>query len=141
MDIKNLFQDDEAVSPVIGVILMVAITVILAAVIGAFVLDIGTGQQPVPQATYDWSEDATNDKVTLEHTGGDGIESSRITFQDSSSNIGKTTGDKWSSDKITAGDSIEFTGLSDGNSGKISVVWTSDSGEKSQVLTEFEYAV
>lgn len=31
------FQNDEAVSPVIGVILMVAITVILAAVIAAFV--------------------------------------------------------------------------------------------------------
>jgi flagellin-like protein len=38
----NLFQeDDRAVSPVIGVILMVAITVILAAVIGTFVLNLG----------------------------------------------------------------------------------------------------
>ncbi|MDX1747991.1 MAG: type IV pilin N-terminal domain-containing protein, partial [Halobacteriales archaeon] len=41
MNIKQLFTDDDAVSPVIGVILMVAITVILAAVIGAFVLGIG----------------------------------------------------------------------------------------------------
>jgi len=31
MQIKHLMQDDDAVSPVIGVILMVAITVILAA--------------------------------------------------------------------------------------------------------------
>ncbi|MEF8852091.1 MAG: archaellin/type IV pilin N-terminal domain-containing protein, partial [Haloarculaceae archaeon] len=31
MDVKKLFTDDDAVSPVIGVILMVAITVILAA--------------------------------------------------------------------------------------------------------------
>ncbi|WP_135823069.1 type IV pilin [Halostella litorea] len=38
------FNDDRAVSPVIGVILMVAITVILAAVIGAFVLDLGSNQ-------------------------------------------------------------------------------------------------
>ena len=40
---KKLVGNDEerAVSPVIGVILMVAITVILAAVIAAFVLDIG----------------------------------------------------------------------------------------------------
>jgi flagellin-like protein len=41
---EKLFEPDEsdrAVSPVIGVILMVAITVILAAVIGAFVLEIG----------------------------------------------------------------------------------------------------
>lgn len=34
-------EEERAVSPVIGVILMVAITVILAAVIAAFVLDIG----------------------------------------------------------------------------------------------------
>nr|WP_240452047.1 type IV pilin N-terminal domain-containing protein [Halostella salina] len=42
----DIFSDDErGVSPVIGVILMVAITVILAAVIGAFVLDLGQGQE------------------------------------------------------------------------------------------------
>lgn len=34
---RNLHDDEDAVSPVIGVILMVAITVIMAAVIGAFV--------------------------------------------------------------------------------------------------------
>ena len=34
---RNLRKDDDAVSPVVGVILMVAITVIMAAVIGAFV--------------------------------------------------------------------------------------------------------
>ncbi|WP_290810362.1 type IV pilin N-terminal domain-containing protein, partial [Halovivax sp.] len=40
-------EDERAVSPVIGVILMVAITVILAAVIAAFVLDIGPGDSGV----------------------------------------------------------------------------------------------
>lgn len=38
MQFSHLFSEDRAVSPVIGVILMVAITVILAAVIGTFVL-------------------------------------------------------------------------------------------------------
>ena len=42
MDLKKFLQDDDAVSPVIGVILMVAITVILAAVIASFVLGLGT---------------------------------------------------------------------------------------------------
>ncbi len=141
MDIKDLFQDDEAVSPVIGVILMVAITVILAAVIGAFVLDIGQNQDPVPQATYDWSQDDTAHTVTLEHTGGDGIEASKVTFEDSSSNIDKTDGKDWSSGTISAGDSIEFDAVEDGESGTISVVWTSDSGDSSQILTDFEYSV
>ena len=38
---KSVRKDEKAVSPVIGVILMVAITVILAAVIGAFVFGMG----------------------------------------------------------------------------------------------------
>ena len=41
MDLKRLFKDNYAVSPVIGVILMVAITVILAAAIGSSVFDQG----------------------------------------------------------------------------------------------------
>lgn len=44
MDLKQTVfgnEDERGVSPVIGVILMVAITVILAAVIAMFVLDLG----------------------------------------------------------------------------------------------------
>ena len=42
MKANRFVKDDEGVSPVIGVILMVAITVILAAVIGAFVFGMGS---------------------------------------------------------------------------------------------------
>jgi flagellin-like protein len=53
MQIKNLFEEDDAVSPVIGVILMVAITVILAAVIASFVLGLGdTAGEAQPTATW-----------------------------------------------------------------------------------------
>ncbi len=55
-------EDDRAVSPVIGVILMVAITVILAAVIAAFVLDLGGSVGEDPQAGVDV------DDSTLEET-------------------------------------------------------------------------
>lgn len=43
-------NDDSGVSPVIGVILMVAITVILAAVIGTFVLGLGDNANSTPVA-------------------------------------------------------------------------------------------
>ncbi|MCY4732257.1 type IV pilin N-terminal domain-containing protein [Natronomonas gomsonensis] len=56
MELKHLFtadDDNRAVSPVIGVILMVAITVILAAVIGTFVLGLGDQvQQTSPNAQW-----------------------------------------------------------------------------------------
>jgi len=53
-------EDERAVSPVIGVILMVAITVILAAVIAAFVLDIGPGDTD-PTASVEVSNNGTDE--------------------------------------------------------------------------------
>ncbi|MGB7532640.1 MAG: type IV pilin N-terminal domain-containing protein [Halobacteriota archaeon] len=50
-NLKSLRNDKRAVSPVIGVILMVAITVILAAVIGAFVFGYGA-PTAVPQVSF-----------------------------------------------------------------------------------------
>lgn len=44
------------VSPVVGVILMVAITVILAAIVGVFAFDIGDGMSSSPTAAYEASE-------------------------------------------------------------------------------------
>jgi len=61
-------EDDRAVSPVIGVILMVAITVILAAVIAAFVLDIGPGD-PDPNAAV--AVNNQTDAVSVELTSTD----------------------------------------------------------------------
>ena len=52
MDFKKLFMNNKAVSPVIGVILMVAITVILAAAIGSSVFGQGTAES-APQANLD----------------------------------------------------------------------------------------
>jgi flagellin-like protein len=72
--LKQLSGENRAVSPVIGVILMVAITVILAAVIGFFVLDLGSSTQNAPQASF--SFDDTNDDLTM--NGGDSIPASTI---------------------------------------------------------------
>jgi flagellin-like protein len=71
MKLRNLFDaDDRAVSPVIGVILMVAITVILAAVIGTFVLGLGDslGGSATAGVTVD-GDNTTNVTVTLTNTG------------------------------------------------------------------------
>ncbi|MCU4740524.1 type IV pilin N-terminal domain-containing protein [Halobacteria archaeon AArc-m2/3/4] len=51
-------EEERAVSPVIGVILMVAITVILAAVIAAFVLDLGQSQSASASAGLSFDESA-----------------------------------------------------------------------------------
>ena len=75
MNLKSAFRnDDRAVSPVIGVILMVAITVILAAVIGTFVLGLGDSLgDNQPSAQLSVSVDETGENVTIEHNGGDSV--------------------------------------------------------------------
>ncbi len=71
-------QNEEAVSPVIGVILMVAITVILAAVIAAFVFGMGTPQK-APQASITIASASTAlGNITLNHAGGDAIDLNKV---------------------------------------------------------------
>ncbi|MFP4175382.1 MAG: type IV pilin [Halobacteriales archaeon] len=59
-------KDDSAISPVIGVILMVAITVILAAVIGTFVLGLGENVEETAQAGVNFDYDSSNEEVDIE---------------------------------------------------------------------------
>ena len=80
MDLKKLFTDERAVSPVIGVILMVAITVILAAVIGAFVLGLGGDQEQTPQATLSIQSGDAAGEIDIRHRGGQTLEASEITI-------------------------------------------------------------
>jgi flagellin-like protein len=101
MQVRQLVQDDDAVSPVIGVILMVAITVILAAVIASFVLGLGGSTQETPTAkfsfNYDTSKTVNDDDsgdpetsssgiVTITHDGGDTIKKEEIAIRGSGFN-------------------------------------------------------
>ncbi|EJG07607.1 flagellin domain protein [Methanofollis liminatans DSM 4140] len=65
---KQFVQNEEAVSPVIGVILMVAITVILAAVIAAFVFGM-TGNVQTTKTIAVTAGQNSND-VVLTYQGG-----------------------------------------------------------------------
>ncbi len=87
MEFKQLFDDDRAVSPVIGVILMVAITVILAAVIGTFVLGLGDQvQSTTPQASFGFDQGTEEidsgdfTSVTVTHETGDTIDAADLSL-------------------------------------------------------------
>ena len=66
-------QNEMAVSPVIGVILMVAITVILAAVIAAFVFGLGgtTEKAPTTSIVVANNPDTQIPDLKIQHKGGD----------------------------------------------------------------------
>ena len=71
--------DDRGVSPVIGVILMVGLTVLLATVLGTVVLDFtGEISEQPPQAAFEYEFDTAGDDVTITHVSGDRIDSETI---------------------------------------------------------------
>jgi len=75
----KIVKNEEAVSPVIGVILMVAITVILAAVIAAFVFNIGGTQQKTPVVSLTAvSASSSTGNITINHAGGDAVDLNRV---------------------------------------------------------------
>ena len=151
MNFKKLVSEDSerGVSPVIGVILMVAITVILAAVIGAFVLGLGDQvSNNAPQASFgfDFEEDATNRNVTITHDGGDDIDQSAIKVTIDGQEEYPTTNTftqvgSGFSDPITTGDSVELSiGESNIDGGEtVRVIWENPSGGSSNTLAERDW--
>jgi len=133
MNVKQLFTDDSAVSPVIGVILMVAITVILAAVIGAFVLNLGQGiQQTAPQASFGFDYNVSDDSTTITHESGDSIESSQLNVSGFSNGTQSWT----DSGTVSAGSSEKFINGQGWSGETLRVVWESENGENSATLSQ-----
>ena len=113
MDLKKLFTEERAVSPVIGVILMVAITVILAAVIGAFVLGIGGETESTPSASLSF-EIVEDGNVSVEHRGGDTFDRNDTRIAGSFANIDDTDDLGWeSSGDFRSGDIDEIGDTTD----------------------------
>ncbi|WP_017344406.1 type IV pilin [Halorubrum sp. T3] len=114
-------SDDRAVSPVIGVILMVAITVILAAVIGTFVL--GLGDQlgdTAPQATFT-IDDNSSQTINITKTGGQSLEAGDLVLSVDGERVNTSfPGDTWETGErkeIGNGDG----GLNDWDTGEATV--------------------
>ena len=134
MKFKQLFTDDSAVSPVIGVILMVAITVILAAVIGTFVLNLGQGiNQSAPQASFGFDYEEPN--VTVTHQSGDSIDSDQLSLV-----VEGEDPEEWGGDEsVSAGDSQTFNNSNSGytfTGQTVRLVWESENGENTATLSQ-----
>jgi flagellin-like protein len=148
MKLKQLLNDDDAVSPVIGVILMVAITVILAAVIATFVLGLGEQiSQTSPNASFnfDYDSDTTNGNITISspdgtvtvtHSGGPNIPTEQVNITGDNGQSGAWTdgGDVSSGEDVSAGDSVVVE-VQSGD--QISVVWENEEGTESSTLQRY----
>lgn len=121
--------DERAVSPVIGVILMVAITVILAAVIGTFVMGLGDSvSETAPTTQFDI--EISGSDATITHSGGDSLDSEQVSVSVPAS----ASVDSDFSGTITAGDEATVSGLSSGDT--VRVVYETSNGDQSFILAE-----
>ena len=157
MKIGQLFADENAVSPVIGVILMVAITVILAAVIASFVLG-GLGpSETAPQASFGFEYEDSNGTagvLTISHDSGAAVEPSEVVIDvsgtEEDNGLSETTdlcdgtscdeearlewpSSAYSGSEISSGDDVT---IEVDNDYEVSVVWESSSGDQSATLGE-----
>ena len=154
---KQMLQDEGAVSPVIGVILMVAVTVVLGAVIGAFVFGIGDKLgEPAPNAQLNFDYDADGNSLDIVHDGGDSITpdntgSLAVSGSDiasNSSNLNWAPSGSTASNNnngyvldsgvsLTSGDDI-VTVASVDSGHTVDLQWVSNGGDQSTTLGEFE---
>jgi len=150
MDLQKLFTDDDAVSPVIGVILMVAITVILAAVIASFVLGLGDSTTTTPNASFNFNYDnvsSGSDNITISHQSGDTLNGDQVSLSiDGAEPSGAASSIDITVDKINASYSETFGESDFGVGGSnldlsgatVNIVWESSGGDSSSTLDSWE---
>lgn len=132
----KFIREDEAVSPVIGTILMVAITVILAAVIAAFVFGMGSGVQKTKNVAVTAAQQGTNINVTLQG----GADFQDLEWVNGTVNGNSTCGsgnNGLSGDNVFVGATMTCTGATPGADRVIVVGHFSDGTE--QVLLDSSY--
>lgn len=149
MQLNELLTDEDAVSPVIGVILMVAITVILAAVIGTFVLGLGEQvQSTTPQVSFSFDYDDSGTTAScgslgadgvldITHDGGAKVNEDRLSIGDTQ---GNSITDLSNCDNIGAGSDVTAGTTMDvqvDSNDKIRVIWTSEGGGNSGTIGQW----
>ncbi|WP_338728128.1 type IV pilin N-terminal domain-containing protein [Haladaptatus sp. DJG-WS-42] len=150
MQLKQLFTEEDAVSPVIGVILMVAITVILAAVIGTFVLNLGDQVgDSAPQAKFDFDyteESAASDSLVITHESGDKIKGANLNVKVTGATDLEETESTWDGTlggdtDVTAGASVDLADLdtsgsdSDLSGATVRLIYDDGSGDTATIQT------
>lgn len=133
--------NDRAVSPVVGVALMVAVVVMLAAVVAAAVTGMGSSLEQAPQATIGFDYDQSDSSLALQHEGGDTLDNSSLVVKVNDPNdFGDSPYEDAFDSDISTGDEVELdvgTGNFTGDE-TVRIVWSDGNSEESAVLGEWQ---
>ena len=102
-------RNEDAVSPVIGVMLMLVVTIVIAAVVAAFAGGLGSDVEMAPTAALD-IDVFSNGKVKIEHLSGETLTNEKITIKVTDANGNpKGTGNLGTQGVFTPGSTKEIT--------------------------------
>jgi len=147
MNLWGLVTDSRAVSPVVGVIVMLGVVTLLGAVVATFLLGFGSPGQPPPQVNfgyeYDYAQNLTiivgaGDSFSSDRVAIDAFNSSQVVFQGVA--LGAFAGASWTEadnvtrpTRVTAGDRVVLDDIRD-PAFELDIVWTAPSGDRSAVI-------
>lgn len=132
MPIRRLIRDEDAISPVIGVILIVAITVILATVVATFAFGLEEEKTySPPEASFSFEETGTSGEVKIVHEAGDDIPNDQISVKGDGAG---PVDSPFSNSEVKAGNSVTLTTFSSGT--EIRIVWDSEQDDTTEVLAK-----
>jgi flagellin-like protein len=144
MEPRKLFTDERGVSPVVGVALLIAIAVILAAVIGAVVLGLGTGGADTPQAQLQGDYNTTGNTLEVTHRGGQPILADNVVVVENGDESALTaeTDDLSSGDELSTGQTIALNGTGNANhnynGSTVTLIWEDPNSDSENILEEFD---
>ena len=138
MKIMNLTErKEDAVSPVIGVMLMLVVTIVIAAVVAAFAGGIATDTEPTPNVVLTADAYAAKDsnpaKVVLQSLSGDRLETAGldvVVYSGDGALLAKGTIQTTTEKYFTPGMKLTFTlAVEDGK--------TINAGDRIQIVTSY----
>jgi len=144
MQLGHVLADDRAVSPVIGVILMVGITVALASVVGVFVLGVDATTS-VPDASFRYDAETggddnwdDGDEFVIHHDGGEDVNLDHVSVQYAGTDVTVHPGIVSNEPPGSTWEPGETWKLEDdgglATDQQVLVLWTSANGKSSQIL-------
>ncbi|SEL36328.1 type IV pilin [Haloferax larsenii] len=147
MNVSQLFTDDDAVSSVLGVLILVVISLTLALTIGIFVFNSSeeiSDEKPEAEFEFEFEfdSDASTPMLTIRHESGEPVPADQLTVTVDQTNVSLSPAyefDQSFSGTVETGATAVVTKGSAGSTWEgetVQVVWTAESGTETAVLGE-----
>lgn len=125
MSNQRLRDDERAQSETTGVILMVAVTFVLGAIVGSAAYGVyATEVEQIPSTNFEYDYDDANEQLTITHESGSTFEGPRVRFRKAGEQGGLSPAN-WSSEpEVSSGESITISGVEADDT--VLVIWISE---------------